>query len=229
MNRTRLHIADANYVMRIGLQSVFESSSGVELVGLTESSENLRNDLMSNSPDVLLINYQSEGFHASDVLQSLRLLPGLKVIGITHQCEVETINKLLESGLNGHLLCDCDQEEIIDSVICSARGEKFFCGKVLEKLNALDRDKTNKDYSCEPIIISERELEILQFIAQGLTNKQIAEKIHLSPHTVMTHRKNMMSKLGINNTAGLIIYAVRENLISPNRFLFSQSDKHPTN
>jgi DNA-binding NarL/FixJ family response regulator len=81
----------------------------------------------------------------------------------------------------------------------------------------------NSEHSCEPVTISERELEILQLVAQGLTTKQIAEKVHLSFHTVMTHRKNMMGKLGINNTAGLIIYAVRENLISPNRFLFSES------
>ncbi|GAB5539340.1 MAG: response regulator transcription factor [Salibacteraceae bacterium] len=226
MNQVRLHIADSKFVMRTGLSALFESTVGVELVAVTADSESLKTDLMDASPEVLLINYQSEGFHASDVMQSLRLLPGLKVIGITPTCDVETIQQLLESGLNGHLLCDCDQDEITDSVTCSARGEKFFCGKVLERLNQ-DKD-SDKHYSCEPVTISERELEILQLIAQGLTNKQIAEKIHLSFHTVMTHRKNMMNKLGINNTAGLIIYAVRENLISPNRFLFSQTDREAT-
>lgn len=223
MNQVKLHIADANYLTRIGLESIFQSENGVVVVGVTEKSDDLKKNLLENVPEVLLINYQSDGFHSSDVYQTYRLLPGIKVVGITQNCDVETINGLLESGLNGHLLCDCDHDEIMDSVVCTARGEKFFCGKVLEQIN-VKGNAAKKSFDCDPIVISERELEILQLIAQGLTNKQIAEKIHLSFHTVMTHRKNMMSKLGINNTPGLIIYAVRENLISPNRFLFSQGN-----
>lgn len=221
MKKIKLHIAESNYVTREGLKSIFNGIDQIDVVGLTAQSEDLKADLLETNPEVLLINYQANGLHASDVIQSLRLLPGIKVIGMTHECEIDTVRKLLESGLNGHLLGDCDQEEIIDSVICSGQGEKFFCGKIVNQLNG-DYGEESK-LGCESVTISERELEILQLVAQGLTTKQIAEKIHLSFHTVMTHRKNMMSKLGLNNTAGLIIYAVRENLISPNRFLFSQS------
>ncbi|MCO4807388.1 MAG: response regulator transcription factor [Flavobacteriales bacterium] len=217
----RLHIAESNFVVREGLKSVFGAEGNIDLVGITAKSDQLKSELMDSSPQVLLINYGSEGFHESDVVQAMRLIPGLKVIGMTHDCEVTIIRKLLESGLNGHLMSDCDQGEIIDSVISAAKGEKFFCGKVLDQLNDDFGDATK--HGCDPVVISERELEILQLVAQGLTTKQIGEKIHISFHTVMTHRKNMMAKLGINNTAGLIIYAVRENLISPNRFLFSQN------
>ena len=221
MNPIKLHIAESNYVTREGLKSIFSEIDAIQVVGLTANSEYLKSDLLESNPDVLLINYLAEGLHASDVIQSLKLLPGIKVMGMTTVCEADTVRKLLESGLNGHLLGDCDQEEIIDSILCSGQGEKFFCGKVIDQLNNDFGDESK--HGCEPITISERELEILQLVAQGLTTKQIAEKIHLSFHTVMTHRKNMMSKLGINNTAGLIIYAVRENLISPNRYLFSQT------
>ena len=217
----RLHIAESNFVIREGLKSVFSGENGVEVVGVTSKSDQLKSELLDSSPQVLLINYGSEGFHESDVIQSLRLIPGLKAIGMTHDCEVGVIRKLLESGLNGHLMSDCDEDEIVGSVLSAVKGEKFFCGKVLDQLNN-DFGDTEK-HGCDPVVISERELEILQLVAQGLTTKQIAEKVHISFHTVMTHRKNMMAKLGINNTAGLIIYAVRENLISPNRFLFSQN------
>ena len=218
----KLHIAESNFVVREGLKAVFARQPEVDIVGVTDKSVQLKDEILSSNPQVLLINYDTNDFHASDVMQSLRLIPGLRVVGITPCCEPETLRKLLDAGLCAHLMSDCDQDEIVDSVLCSARGEKFFCGKILDILNASEGNKTQ--HGCEPVTISERELEILQLVAQGLTTKQIAEMVHLSFHTVMTHRKNMMGKLGINNTAGLIIYAVRENLISPNRFLFSESN-----
>lgn len=220
MTPIKLHIAEASFIIKKGLCAVFDEVDAVEVVGQTADSELLKSDLLESGAEVLLINYASEGFHASDVMQSLRLVPGLKVVGMTPTCRVEEIKKLLDAGLYGHLLCDCDENEIVDSVMLSKTEEKFFCGKVLNAVNT--DDLKARSLTCEAVTISDRELEILQLVAQGLTTKQIAEKVHLSFHTVMTHRKNMMAKLGINNTAGLIIYAVRENLISPNRYLFSQ-------
>jgi DNA-binding CsgD family transcriptional regulator len=78
-----------------------------------------------------------------------------------------------------------------------------------------------KEFNCEAVNISERELEIIKLIAEGYTNVEIAEKLFLSPHTVNTHRKNILQKLGINNTAAIVMYAVKTNLVSPNKFLFA--------
>ena len=75
--------------------------------------------------------------------------------------------------------------------------------------------------SIEKFNISERELEIIKLIAEGYINKEIADKLFISNHTVNTHRKNIMQKLGINNTAGIVLFAVKEGLVSPNDFLFS--------
>ena len=77
------------------------------------------------------------------------------------------------------------------------------------------------ELSCEPVVISDRELEVIKLIAEGYTNVEIAEKLFLSPHTVNTHRKNIMQKLGVNNTAAIVMYAVKSQLVSPNKFLFS--------
>jgi DNA-binding CsgD family transcriptional regulator len=73
------------------------------------------------------------------------------------------------------------------------------------------------------VSITERELEIITLIAEGYTNVEIAEKLFLSPHTVNTHRKNILQKLGVNNTAAIVMYAVKTQLVSPNKFLFSPS------
>lgn len=219
LERVRLFIAEGNLLIREGLSRLFLREQRVELVGAVEATDDLMKLIFKTRPDVLLIDYQSGDFTNTDLMSILRVTPDLKVIGITNGCDVQEARRFLAAGMHGHILHDCDHSEVIDSVVCCARGDKFFCGKVLEKLNSVAEAEPSK--GCDPVNISERELEILNLVAEGLTTKQIAERLHLSFHTVMTHRKNMMNKLGINNTAGLIIYAVKENLISPNKFLFS--------
>jgi len=81
-----------------------------------------------------------------------------------------------------------------------------------------------ESFSCEPVVLSEREIEIIVHIAEGNTNVQIADMLHLSSHTINTHRKNIMAKLGVKNTAGIVMYAVKSNLISPNKFLFASEN-----
>ena len=84
-------------------------------------------------------------------------------------------------------------------------------------VNDLDFDS----FTCEAVVISDRENEIIKLIAEGNTNTQIADFLFLSNHTVNTHRKNIIAKLGVKNTAGIVMYAVKTNLVSPNKFLFS--------
>ena len=78
------------------------------------------------------------------------------------------------------------------------------------------------NFNCDPIVMTEREMEIIKLISEGYTNGQIADMLFLSSHTVGTHRKNIMQKLGVKNTAGIVMYAVKTNIVSPNKFLFSE-------
>lgn len=215
----KTYVADSNFLIAEGLRNVLSSCENIEVVGTSSAGDIMTDEVCKLSPDVLLVDYSSDKLSFSDVTDVMRKLPSLRVIGIVHECDVNQVKRLIKLGIHGHLMNDCDRDEIIDSVNSCAKGDKFFCGQVLDKLNWSEGQES--EHGCDPINISERELEVLQLIAEGLTTKQIAEKLHLSFHTVMTHRKNMMAKLGLNNTAGLIIYAVKENLISPNKFLFS--------
>jgi DNA-binding CsgD family transcriptional regulator len=75
--------------------------------------------------------------------------------------------------------------------------------------------------SCEPITLSDREYEVIALIAEGLSYTRIADQLHLSAHTVNTHRRNIMHKLGVNNSAAVVMYALKNGLVSPNKFLFN--------
>jgi DNA-binding NarL/FixJ family response regulator len=145
-------------------------------------------------------------------------------VAITPEQSAQTLVNALRSGVKSYVKKDCDVSEIINSVKETGRGNKFFCGTILETIQRASIDVDDIDFesfSCEPVLLSERENEIIVFIAEGQTNAQIAETLFLSNHTINTHRKNIMAKLGVKNTAGIVMYAVKTNLVSPNKFLFA--------
>lgn len=117
-------------------------------------------------------------------------------------------------------------EEVIQAIEETSKGGTFFCGQILaaieaESIEVDDLELANAN--CDPILLTEREIEVLTLISEGLTNVQIADKLFLSNHTVNTHRKNIMQKLGVKNTASMVMFAVKSGFVSPNRFLFQNS------
>jgi len=131
----------------------------------------------------------------------------------------------IRAGVTSYIRKDCDVQEIIDSVTSTADGKKFFCGKILDVLRkaSFDVDQfLNEPLSCAPVSLSERECQVVTLIAEGRSYTRIAEELNLSAHTVIAHRRNIMQKLGVNNTAAVVLYAVKNGLISPNRFLFDR-------
>jgi DNA-binding NarL/FixJ family response regulator len=120
--------------------------------------------------------------------------------------------KILERGIQGYLTYECDEDEIIHAIFAISKGEKFYCNKVLDIV--FNKHLYNKeDDNCDAVSLTSRETEIARFIASGLTNREVADKIHLSPHTVHTHRKNIMKKLGVRSASELTIYAIGIGLI----------------
>ena len=150
----------------------------------------------------------------------------IKFIAITPEQSAQTLVDALRSGIMSYVKKDCDLSEIVNAVLETRKGNKFFCGQILETIQKAQIDVNDLDFdsfTCEAVVLSERENEIIVLIAEGYTNNKIAELLFLSNHTITTHRKNIMSKLGVKNTAGIVMYAVKTNLVSPNKFLFSPS------
>lgn len=220
----RVVIADSNELIRIGLRTILERQPDVEVVDEAINRNALKEAIIRFEPDVVLIDHSSPGFSIDCVPEILQHNKKVRFVAITQNHTAKTIENALKSGISSYIKKDCDMMEIVDSVTETARGKKFFCGTILEMLReeGIDLDQIGAEpLSCAPISLSEREMEIIGLIAEGYTNQQIADKLFLSSHTINTHRKNIMAKLGINNTAGIVIYAVKCNLVSPNKYLFS--------
>lgn len=218
-------VADSNKLIALGLETVLSNIEDVKLVGHFESGEDLLDFVKEDHLDIVLMDFTASGFNLELLPGIFKISPCTRVIAITPDQEAQTIINALKAGVTSYVKKDCDFDEIIDAVRETFKGSKFFCGKILETIR---RDKIDPNdleltsFNCEPIHLSEREQEIITLIAEGFTNTEIAEKLFLSPHTINTHRKNIMQKLGVKNTASIVVYAVKANLVNVNKFLFSR-------
>ncbi len=227
MNSIRVLIADNQFIAAEGLKSLVQSESRFTLMGVAHNAFALSEFLSQSCPDVLIIDHASSAFQLDDIASIKALAPGINILAIIPDQSKSFFVSSIKLGVTSILLKSCDREEIIDAVNSTAKAEKFYCSKVLDVIvnqaEVINTQSITSFASCAGINISEREQEIIRLIAEGFSNKQIADQLFLSPHTVNTHRKNIMSKIGVNNTAGIVIYAIKKEIISPNKYLFSSS------
>ena len=226
LNKVNLILADSNDLIRLGLRTVLTAELNVTIVGEARSEKELVSQLATFGATVVLIDFTSEGFTIDTIQRISMKYPNLKFLAVTSAQNAQTLVDALRSGVTSYVKKDCELSEIVNAVRETSRGNKFFCGQILETIQRANIDVNDLDFetfSCEPVILSERENEIIILIAEGHTNEIIAEQLFLSKHTVNTHRKNIMAKLGVKNTAGIVMYAVKTELISPNKFLFAPS------
>ena len=220
-------LADSNELILIGLRAILNSQK-IDIVGEAKNNKELLALISNFDADVILIDYTAPGFDINIVPEIVSKKSKIGIVAITPEQSAQTLVDALRSGVKSYVKKDCDILEIIDSIKETAKGNKFFCGQILETIHSASinvDDLEFEGFTCEPVIISERENEIITLIAEGQTNQQIAEILFLSAHTINTHRKNIMAKLGVKNTAGIVMYAVKTNLVSPNKFLFASELK----
>ncbi len=223
MKKIRILIADSGYLSRKGLSALLSENTSWNLVGEAENSEQLFEKVRLFRPNLVILDYSTSAFSVENIAKLLKKHSSVKVLAITPELSKAILTRAFSLGVASYLMKDCSREEIHEAIEKTVSGDKFVCGKVLDKLMSDDREggSVPSAVSCEGLNITAREMEIIRLIAEGCSNKEVADKLFLSTHTVTTHRKNIMNKLGVNNTAGLVLFAVRENLLNPNKFLFS--------
>ena len=220
----KILVADNSQLIRHGFRCILSDRKDFIVKADVSCKEELEIALSDFSPELLVIDHLSMGFRLKEIVDIKRKYKSLKILGLTTFPEKDIIFQAFSAGVSSYLLKECDKEEIIEAIHTTVGGDRFICGKILSVLTAEEEIKMNpaqvKLSTCEGSVVTERELDIIRLIAEGYSNKQIADKLFLSQHTVNTHRKNVMAKLGVNNTAGVVMYAVKNNLLEPNNLLF---------
>ena len=212
MKKYKILLADDHQLFREGVEMIVSEIENCSVVGSLKDGVQVIHFLDSNDlPDLLLMDLQMPNLDGKTTLEEVRRrFSALKVIIISMYNNPTIVRSLINSGANGYLLKNADKVEFKLAIEKVFEGGRYFSSEVTESL-AFQSSDENPDIKN---ILSERELEIVLLIAQGMSSQQVADKLFISVRTVETHRKNILSKLNLNNVAGLIRLAFQQGLIS---------------
>ncbi|MEW7289720.1 response regulator [Aquimarina sp. 2304DJ70-9] len=216
METIKLGLIDDHNLFREGIKSLLNKMPDISLVLEAISGRDLLTKLNNEVPDVILLDLEMEDMNGVDTTLKLQeMYPDLKIIILTMHKEERMISYLMEVGANGYLLKDTNQVEL-EEAIRSVYEKGFYFNPFVSEalLKGLKHKVTKPPTIGKNYHLTSRELEVLELVTQELTTAEIAEKLFLSVRTIEGHRKNLMSKLGVKNTAGLIIKAVKEKIIA---------------
>lgn len=205
-------IADAQFLVRLGLRRLIEGRSSMRIVGEVWNSEDLYEAASKYRPDIVIFDPdEPTNFSISDIAHVRAISPSTNFLVISANTDRVAIFDVLQSGGLSFLTKMCDEDEILGAVVATSKGEKFLCNKVIDII--LEKHLPKEEATCAPTHLTRREEEVVRLTAGGMSAQQVAEKLFLSKHTVYTHRKNIMKKLGVHSVSEVILYAVNNGLV----------------
>jgi DNA-binding NarL/FixJ family response regulator len=223
MRKTRILIADDHDVVRSGLRLLLRSSPEFSIVAEAANGEEAVQLAESLKPDVAIIDISMPVVDGIEATRRIKTgFPDIKVIILTVHEDEEYVYRILRAGASGYLVKNASKAEIFRAIRAVLSGERFFSpgisNLIVDGFISRARGQENpeeKRADASTGVLTKRETEILQYIAEGYTNRQIADKLFLSFRTVNTHRANLMQKLDIHDTAGLVRHAITLGLVKP--------------
>ena len=211
----RVFITDDHEIYLEGLALLLGKQDGIEVIGTATTGKELLGQVQNLQADVLLLDVYLPDLGEEEILQQIRAArPDLRIIYLTLLRGTRYIHKLSKYDIQGYVLKNASLDELLMALQTVQNGGRYFS----KDIHIGDRDEdfrntiTIEDKQIDEIL-SRRELEVLRLICKEYSNAEIADKLFLSVSTVETHRKNLIAKLGVNNTVGLVKFALRNNLI----------------
>ena len=211
----RVLIADDHAIVREGLRSLLDVQADIEVAGEARDGQEVVEMAEALKPDIILMDVTMPVMNGLDATRLIKQRdPEVKILILTMHEGDEYFFKLLDAGASGYLIKGCSSGELISALRAVQQGDVFLYPTMTKKLlsdylhrgKGGDRDNTDG--------LTNREKEVLKYVADGNTNQEIADALVLSVATVQTHRANIMQKLGLHNSAELVKYALRQGLIS---------------
>ncbi len=216
MSAIRILVADDHGVVRRGLRLILERHEGFEVVGEAADGREVVRLAEEFSPAIVIMDVgmpQLNGIEAT--AQIIHRDPRIGIIILSMHSDEGYIVRALSAGAKGYLLKESVEEDLVQAVRVVAQGRPFFSPRITQTL--LDdyvRQLQQKGLQDSYDLLTAREKEVLQLLAEGKSNKEVAAILDLSVYTVETHRTNLMQKLNLHNTAEIVLYAVRKKIIS---------------
>lgn len=199
----------------VGLKAVLTKGGGIDEIDNAYSATDVTKKLQEKQYDVVILDTENqEPFVQLNVQTTKQKYPNIAFLVITTGEHHEKVSKILDLEVNGCVTKGCSENEILNAVFSIAKGDKFFCNKVIDVVLQKHLYQNQKEENCDPTSLTQREIEITKLIVEGFTSNDIAEKLFLSTHTIHTHRKNIMRKLGVKSSSELVKYAITVGIIN---------------
>ncbi|MCJ7662103.1 MAG: response regulator transcription factor [Anaerolineales bacterium] len=222
MNEIRLVLVDDHDVVRTSLKTYLETHKGFRVVGEANNGETALQVILENQPDVVVMDITMPGMSGLEATRRVKVSsPNCKVLALTIHSDKQYFFEMLSAGALGYLTKQAAAEELIAAIQAVAEGDVYLqpalARWLLEDYQRLvtdydltaDREKDSKSLE----VLSKRELQVLELVAQGLTTPQIAETLGISPKTVARHRERIMNKLDLHSSAKLVKFAIQTGLV----------------
>lgn len=198
-------IVDDHYMVIEGIRSLLHNEKEIEWMGHATNAASCLGFLKMQQPDIIFMDVNLPDLSGTELCRQVKqLYPAVLIIGLSTFNQQPVVRNMMENGASGYVLKNATKPELLNAIAEVKSGKTYFSREVAVSL----RKQTE-----ELPLISRREREVLQLIADGFTNVEIAEKLFISVPTVNTHRKSLLVKFSVNNTAGLIKLAVKHNMV----------------
>jgi two-component system response regulator NreC len=216
MSTVRVLVADDHTIIRSGLRHLIEKESDIEVAGEAADGREALELTEQLRPDVVLLDITMPKLNGIDVSRQIAAkLPKISIIILSMHSDESYVLKSLKAGARGYLLKDSAESDIINAIRAVSRGKAYFSPEISRMLvDDYIRQLQQRGVEDSYELLSSREREIFQLLAEGHSNKEISTMLNLSPHTVETHRGNIFEKLNLHSLPELILYAVRKGVIS---------------
>ena len=216
MKKLRILLADDHTVMRSGLRALLDRQPNLEVVGESENGRHTVEASASLKPDVVIMDIGMpilNGIEATK--QIVNQHPAIAVVILSMYSDEAYVMRALTAGARAYLLKDSAARDLMSAIEAVSQGKSFFSPKV-SRILAEDYIRVLKQKGAVDTydLLTSREREILQLLAEGKTNKDVSTTLNISPYTVETHRGHILQKLNLHNSAELVLYAVRKGIIS---------------
>ena len=209
-------LAEDHKILREGIKLLLESCDDIAVTNEASSGSEVLQQLENSVPDVVLMDIkmpEMDGIEATRKIRE-RFKDNPQVLALSSFNDEENLMKMLDAGAKGYVLKKAGKDELITAIKALASGNTFYSSEVSATLiNIINNPRKTVGQIANDFPITERETEVLIEIANGLTNAQISSKLFISIHTVDTHRRNLLQKLQLHNTAGLVKFAFENGLV----------------
>jgi DNA-binding NarL/FixJ family response regulator len=204
--KIKVFITDDHYMVIEGIRSLLQHEPAIEWMGHASNAESCLAYLQHHEPDIILMDINMPGKSGIDLCKEVKEKHSSTfIIGLSTFNQQSFIHKMMENGASGYVLKNATQAELMEAITTVAKGKTYLSDEAAAALRKVET-------SLVPLI-TRREKEVLELIAEGLTNGEIAEKLFISNATVDTHRKNLLIKFQTKNTASLIKTAMQLQLL----------------